>query len=438
MKKRCFSLLLFAGLFLWGCGRPGSAQAVNSTEATDIDSPSQETVSHTETPADIPEASEVIQSSSGVTVNELSESSSFYSKTDGSVCVLEASASYPYITIAQNPAVSDRMNAAISSELDTFWNFEKENAVYADEDYQMSLGDAEYAFQPYSASFSFALKRCDDRIISIVFNQYDYSGGAHGNSWSYGITFDAVSGDRLHLEGLSGDSSGFYQTLLSNLNTQAALPAYKDFVFEDFYADIENSLLKDSDVWYLDSSGLTFLSNPYVLGPYAAGTFEFNIPYSELEGLKEAYAYEGKYICKLFPGISASCDLNGDQTPEDICYALSLDEVSQTQYSFTIDDTDDTSALDGLHLTNPWTGAYYLIDIDPEDSYVEIGISNHDDENSDDNGTHFFRYGTDRRLSYLGKIPAVYQEGQQIRYNSNGNLVLCDRDGEPLSVLDRQ
>lgn len=431
MKKRYFAILLIAGAFFGGCGRPDAAPQVTSTEETAIDTPSDETVFNTETPANIPESSGVTQNSYGIAVSDRSDSSDFYSETDDSVCVLEASASYPYITIAGNSDVSDKINSAISAELDTFWTFEKENVTYADEDYKMSLNDAEYTFTPYSADFSYTLKRCDDRIISVVFNQYDYSGGAHGNSWSYGITFDAVSGNRLHLEGLSSDSSAFYQMLLSNLSTQASLPAYRNFVFEDFYADIENSLLKDSAAWYLDSSGLTFISNPYVLGSYAAGTFEFNIPYSDLDGLNKDYAYEGKYIRKLFPGISATCDLNGDQTPEELCYALSQDQASQTQFSLIINDTDYTDALSDLHLTDPWTGAYYLMDIDPEDSYVEIGISNYNYENSSGTCTHFFRYSTDRRLIYLGKIPGIYQEGQQIRYNSNGNLVLCDRNGEP-------
>lgn len=112
--------------------------------------------------------------------------------------------------------------------------------------------------------------------------------------------------------------------LVKNLNDQAVLPAYENFVFSDFASDIESSLLKDSASWYFDRSGLSFISNPYVLGSYAAGTFEFNIPYDQLTGLKSAYAYKGPYICKLFPGISVSHDVNGNGSADEICYSLNV------------------------------------------------------------------------------------------------------------------
>ena len=84
-----------------------------------------------------------------------------------------------------------------------------------------------------------------------------------------------------------------------------------------------------------------------------------------------------------------------------------------------------------LHIAYPFTGAYYLVDIDPEDEYVEIAIT---DDNYDGNKefTHFFRYAKDKEISYLGNIPKIYHEGEIICYNSNGNLVLLNSDGSPV------
>lgn len=423
MKKRYLATLLAFSICLFGCGSKKASTPI-STEEQLYETEASEVVME-EAPSDIVNVS-------GISITELTESSSFYASEDDSVCVLDATATYPMITIADNTDASNKINNAIAAELETFWNFEKENVSYAEEEYRMTLDDPEYGFNPYSAKFLYEIKRCDDQVISMVFTQYDYTGGAHGNSWKYGVTFDAATGERLHLEALSDDTAAFHQMLLNDLNAQAALPAYETYIFDEFVADIETSLLKDSASWYFDRSGLSFISNPYVLGPYAAGTFEFNIPYADLSGLKEDYSYHGAYIRKLFPGISVQYDINGDGTTDEVCYSItSDDDYSNPTTALTINGSDYSKQLDKLHLTYPWTGAYYLIDVDSEDGYVEIAISNENFENSEGTCTHFFRYSTANQLIYQGNTAGVFNEDMQIRYNANGNLVVCDRNGDP-------
>lgn len=415
-------------LALSGCSAKNNV-SINANAAEKV---SPEDTEEPETAADFEtkEQPHTITNQYNISVTDISSNGTYYAN-DGKTPVLEVDISYPNISIPDRTEVSEKINAAIKSEVDTFWNFEKQNASYAKEDHEMAADDANYSFEPYTGSFSYTVKRCDKQIISIVFSQYDYTGGAHGNPWKYGVNFDAATGDRIQLEALSSDYTNFYNLLLTNLNHQAMLPAYQDYIFSDFAADVETALLKDSAAWYLDSSGITFISNPYVLGSYAAGTFEFNIPYSELKGLKDKYSYNGNYIRKLFPGISASKDINDDRTEDEICYSITKGEDSDYTLSLTVNNEDFSRELDKLHITYPFTGAYYLVDIDPEDEFVELAIT---DDNYDGNKefTHFFRYTKDKKISYLGNIPKIYHEGEIICYNSNGNLVLLNSDGSPV------
>lgn len=415
-------------LALSGC----SAKAPVSINASAAEKIIPEETEEPETTADFETKNQphTIVNQHKISVTDLSSNGTYYAK-DGKSPVLDVNVSYPAISIPDKDEISEKINTALKTEVETFWNFEKENASYAREDFEMAAEDENYSFEPYTASFSYTVKRCDTQIISIVFSQYDYTGGAHGNPWQYGVTFDAATGNRIQLEGLSSDFPAFYNVLLTNLNHQAMLPAYQDYIFSDFAADVETALLQDAAAWYLDSSGITFISNPYVLGSYAAGTFEFNIPYSELKDLKGTYGYSGNYIRKLFPGISASYDINADGTEEEICYSITKDEDNDHTLSLVINGHDFSDELKKLHIAYPFTGAYYLVDIDPEDGYVEIAIT---DDNFDGNQefTHFFRYGKDKTVSYLGNIPKIYHEGEIICYNSNGNLVLLNSDGSPV------
>lgn len=423
------SLGLFS-FMLGSCGAKESAVSADHFTTEELSAEAGEGTEHLLIDSETITEPQTVVNQNSISITEISDNKTYYAE-DGTSPVLEVDASYPQISIPEHDDISEKINNAIKQELDTFFNFEEQNASYAREDYKMAADDESYTFEPYTGSFSYTVKRCDKQVISIVFSQYDYTGGAHGNPWQYGVTFDVSNGNKVQLEALSDDFSGFYDMLLTDLTNQAKLPAYQNYIFTDFAADVETALLKDSSSWYFDSSGITFISNPYVLGPYAAGTFEFNISYDHLKGLKDSYGYQGSYVCKLFPGVSVTKDINADGVDEEICYSIiSGEDFSGFDLSFVINGQDFSRELDRLNIAYPYTGAYYLVDIDPEDEYVEIAIM---DNNYDANKefTHFFRYTKDKTVTYLGNIPKLYHEGEIVCYDSNGNLVLLNTDGTP-------
>ena len=426
MRKHVLPFLLIISLCLAGCAALESSVPLNQEESLPDAAESEadaEDAAWTETE----EASAPLQAGSGIVITDLTDSSSFYAEDDASACIMTVSSCCPKIAIAGKPEASQNINDAISQELDTFWTFEKDNVGYAEENRKISLENTGSEPEPYTADFSYTLKRCDERIISFVFTQTDYTGGTHGNYWSYGMTFDTATGTRIYLGGLSGDSNSFFRILTDELNVQASLPAYEMYIDKNIMASMEETFLNDSSCWYLDRSGLSFISNPYVLGSYAAGTFEFNIPYEKLNGLKAEYTYEGNYIQKIFPGISLQHDLNSNGTTDEICYSVAWDEdFSNPRPILTINGTDFSGEFEKLYMTNPLADAYYLIDVDPGDPYIEIAVTNQSPENPNSDCTHFFRYNTGKELIYQGKISGIFHDTMQICYNSNGNLVLRD------------
>lgn len=119
--------------------------------------------------------------------------------------------------------------------------------------------------------------------------------------------------------------------------------------------DALESVLYEDDVWYLSAYGLSFMSNPYMLGSYVAGTIEFIIPYSALAdmGFKDVYAYTGRLIVKL-PDIGSeeeSIDLNNDGINDAVVsyYEFVNIDAENDTYTyrphFTVNGTD--FALDG-------------------------------------------------------------------------------------------
>ncbi len=113
----------------------------------------------------------------GIRIDTLTDSASYYASEDPGDCVLNVSASYPKVTIAGNPDASDKINDTILQELHTFLAFEKENAGYAEENRKSILEIEGVPPEPYTASLSYEIKRCDEKIVSFVLTQYDFTGG---------------------------------------------------------------------------------------------------------------------------------------------------------------------------------------------------------------------------------------------------------------------
>lgn len=104
-----------------------------------------------------------------------------------------------------------------------------------------------------------------------------YTGGAHGMYWEFYYVCDASSGKLLTTNDLiPSNRSGAIDMIFYHLSQMG----------EDFYPDFfeKESLLVEN--FYLSENGMTFVYNPYEVGPYALGTVEITLSWEELESLK--------------------------------------------------------------------------------------------------------------------------------------------------------
>lgn len=198
----------------------------------------------------------------------------------------------PTVTIEGNEAASENINSDIRSRIDSF-TASNEMQNEAREYYEISLNDKDYIFNEYSENLDFEAARSDTNVISFIMTVYSYAGGAHGNYGRFGINYNTGSGELIAFDELTEDAGKFYNDTLAFNQALAQTDEYKERMFtEDFLGDGEfEKVLYADEKWYLSNDGLVFISNPYELGPYAAGVIEFVIPYDKLNemGLKAEY-----------------------------------------------------------------------------------------------------------------------------------------------------
>lgn len=337
--------------------------------------------------------------------------------TDDGTTYFTKSYTYPIVSIEGNMDAADKINADIQSRIDSFnANTEVENWAKEWLDIFESE-DSDYPFIGYSEDLIFKPIRSDSNVISFALTYDDYTGGAHGNYSILGVNYNAKTGDLLSFSDLSDDPVAFREDTLAYNQKLANTDSYQERLFstDDITNGTLESVLYADDTWYLSTSGLVFLSNPYALGPYAAGVIEFIIPYGDLAdmGFKESYAYSDRYVLKLQTNEAYSVDLNGDGSEDSILTSSEYVEDSDGQYGtvphLIINETDfakdgDEAMREQLTLLfSSWTDPA-LFDLNIDDNYIEFMLVTGEYEDDDFvYYSHFYRYMEDGSLVYLGK-----------------------------------
>ena len=145
---------------------------------------------------------------------------------------------------------------------------------------------------------------------SFTKSNYSYNGGAHGSNYIFGWNFDLETGKRLTLEDITEDKDAFMADVKEYVLELCKSDAYNNRLFPDYEENID-FILQD-DFWYFDGEGITFIANTYEISAYAEGTLFFTVPYEVLQGLKDAYSYDGGFQKSVSLGERISMDLNGD------------------------------------------------------------------------------------------------------------------------------
>ncbi|MBN2363593.1 DUF3298 and DUF4163 domain-containing protein [candidate division WOR-3 bacterium] len=122
-------------------------------------------------------------------------------------------------------------------------------------------------------------------IFSMAYNYYEYTGGAHPNSWTYFLNFDLSTGKPIRFEEI------FTRDEIVEINKRA------EIIFRDTYGLDPEGSLDEAGYWFdndkfslntnfaVQKNSLLFLFNSYEIAPYVAGPSEVEIPYNEIEDL---------------------------------------------------------------------------------------------------------------------------------------------------------
>jgi len=137
---------------------------------------------------------------------------------------------------------------------------------------------------PYSYVSTFTVSTQTTTVISAYSATYQYTGGAHGMS-TYGVfNFGMVGGRAKQLKlkdlfkaGVNPVPDISTAIIAKTMNNPAA-----EWVKSGEYSAVS---AQQAEIFVITKTGLLFLFDQYILGPYSSGQFKVLVPYSELSGL---------------------------------------------------------------------------------------------------------------------------------------------------------
>lgn len=237
---------------------------------------SQTETSETETTTNIP-------FSISIDYNDVADSIT----ADDGTTLLNYSASFPEFEIAGYEISADNINDYYSQLNDDFADFIQDQMTDISSDYLNTGNDPNFPWNTYEIENTFEMVRGDEIVISVKESDYSYYGGPHPGTLYRADNFNTQTGELLTFDDIVTDPGDAHNFLTDYILDKMASPEYSGMFFDDYIDTVSGVDLNDR--WYFSDEGFVVIFNEYDVAPYAAGHFEFTIPYDEFDYLLPDY-----------------------------------------------------------------------------------------------------------------------------------------------------
>lgn len=208
-------------------------------------------------------------------------------KNEQGVPLLIIESKIPVVTIVGNEGASSKIKAYYDEVKKAFQIKAKELQDYAEENYGLRPNEELQYWNSFLLGLSYSASRVDDKVISLVRDEYEFAGGAHPNSLRYAEQFSTATGEKLTLKDVTKDEIKARKEINDYILKLTKKKEYEGYFFEGYEKELPRIL--EENTWYLSNEGLVVIANEYIIGPHALGILEFTIPYKDATFLKEEY-----------------------------------------------------------------------------------------------------------------------------------------------------
>lgn len=170
---------------------------------------------------------------------------------------------YPQLSGMSEPEAQEQINSFLEQQAKDFEQAGQELFAQSEE-LELTEGTQLYYDVNYSITYN------QDGKLSIAFDHYEYTGGAHGNYGKQAYTFDLNTGKALTLKQAANNNGGYKQIINAQIKQELKKRGYD--LLEPF------ETIRDDQGFYLRGDKIIVFFSLYEYTPYAVGMPEFSIP----------------------------------------------------------------------------------------------------------------------------------------------------------------
>lgn len=193
--------------------------------------------------------------------------------------ILSYTVRYPYFTSDRYQPVLDKLNSYYEA---TAFMYVKSDIMKL---YQMAMAEYEYAVandfpvRPFDAISEFYVTYNNDCLLSLYFDRYEYTGGAHGSTIRTSDTWDIKLSSLITLKDIlppvENVNEYVINCIIKQLNQMAKT---EDFPYFEDYASLVKENFNPKN-FYISDEGIIIYFQQYEIAPYSTGIPEFSISY---------------------------------------------------------------------------------------------------------------------------------------------------------------
>lgn len=177
-----------------------------------------------------------------------------------------------------NKKAVEKINCQLwETQQDFLKNAEKTLLPGALENFRKSLQSG-YPFNEYQAVLNYTPSYNQNCYLSYFYDDYSYTGGAHGITVRASYTFYLPQGREVNLCSFFGVNEDCRMKILKHILKQAEQNVTENpgIYFEDYQSLIAKNF--DKNNFYLTPNGIVIYFQQYEIAPYSTGIVEFLIP----------------------------------------------------------------------------------------------------------------------------------------------------------------
>lgn len=147
------------------------------------------------------------------------------------------------------------------------------------EEYEYSVAN-DFPIRKYEIFVDYNITYNRNCTLSLYFDKYEYTGGAHGNTIRNSDTWDLQKGKEIELYELFTEINNNQEYIFEKIYEQIANETRdgSNQYFEDYRQLVAENFNKDN--FYLVEEGVVIFFQVYAIAPYVSGITTFLIPYS--------------------------------------------------------------------------------------------------------------------------------------------------------------